>query len=194
MYSLTIFGYNANPCEAIVAGLNLRVPMDVVSFSDTRVDILATALLRRHVYRANARTLTIGDDLHVYKMWATERVWQGRPRSLEPELASISCALSSSRRSPSRLNRCLSRGKKCSLCSSEPLITRATGACGVLISWVYREHGVVTAAMRAANYATHDEYLMATIKAKGQHFDTDSATVFKLLWKAVSKSETLSPT
>jgi hypothetical protein len=44
--------------------------------------------------------------------------------------------------------------------------------------------------MRAADYATHDAYLMATIKAKGPHFDTDSATVFKMLWKAVSKSET----
>jgi hypothetical protein len=55
---------------------------------------------------------------------------------------------------------------------------------------VYREHGVVTAAMRAAIYAMHDEYLMATIKAKGSHFDTDSSTVFKMLWKAVLKSET----
>jgi hypothetical protein len=82
MYSLMVFGYNASTCEAIVVGLNLRVPMDLVSFSDTRVDILAAALLRRHVYRANARIklpLTIGDGLHIYKMWATERVWQGRP-------------------------------------------------------------------------------------------------------------------
>jgi hypothetical protein len=82
MYSLTVFGYNANTCEAIVDGLNIRVPLDLVSFSDTRVDTLAALLLRRHVYRANARIkipLTVGDDLHVYKMWATERVWQGRP-------------------------------------------------------------------------------------------------------------------
>jgi hypothetical protein len=82
MYSLTVFGYNASTCEAIVVGLNLRVPSDLVSFSDTRVDILAASLLRRHLYRANARIkipLTVGDDLHVYRMWATERVWQGRP-------------------------------------------------------------------------------------------------------------------
>jgi hypothetical protein len=76
------------------------------------------------------------------------------------------------------------------LSSSEPLITRAMGACGVLISLVCREHVLVTAAMRAADYAMHDECLMATIKAKGQHFEKYSATVFKLLWKAVSKSET----
>jgi hypothetical protein len=82
MYSLTVFGYNANTCEAIVDGLNIRVPMDLVSFSDSRVDTLAALLLRRHVYRVNARIklpLTVGDYLHVYKMWATERVWQGRP-------------------------------------------------------------------------------------------------------------------
>jgi hypothetical protein len=82
MYLLTVFGYNANTCEAIVDGLNIQVPMDLVSFSDTRIDTLAALLLRRHMYRANTRTklpLTVGDDLHVYKMWATERVWQGRP-------------------------------------------------------------------------------------------------------------------
>jgi hypothetical protein len=81
-YSLTVFGYNASTCEAIVVGLNLRVPIDLVSFSETRVDILAAALLRRHVYQANVRIklpLAIGDGLHVYKMWATEQVWQGRP-------------------------------------------------------------------------------------------------------------------
>jgi hypothetical protein len=69
-------------------------------------------------------------------------------------------------------------------------VRRTPRTCGVPISWVYREHGAVTAAIRAAVYATHDEYLMATIKIKGKHFDTDSASVFKLLWKAVENSET----
>jgi hypothetical protein len=56
--------------------------MDLVRFSDMSIDTLAAALLRRHVYRANAVVklpLTIGDDLHVYKMWATELLWQGLP-------------------------------------------------------------------------------------------------------------------
>jgi hypothetical protein len=80
MYSFAVFGYNARTCEAIVEGLNIRVPADLIRFSDTRIDILAAALLKRHVYRANAAVklpLTIGDDLHVYKTWATELLWQG---------------------------------------------------------------------------------------------------------------------
>jgi hypothetical protein len=47
MYLLTVFGYNASTCKAVVVGLNLRVSMDLVSFSDSRIDTLAAALLRR---------------------------------------------------------------------------------------------------------------------------------------------------
>jgi hypothetical protein len=47
MYSLTVSGYNASTCKAVVVGLNLRVSMDLVSFSDSRIDTLAAALLRR---------------------------------------------------------------------------------------------------------------------------------------------------
>ena len=86
MYSFAVFGYNARTCEAIVEGLNIRVPADLIRFSDTRVDTLAAALLRRHVYRANAAVklpLTIGDDLHVYKTWATELLWQGVPHTAD---------------------------------------------------------------------------------------------------------------
>jgi hypothetical protein len=38
-------------------------------------------------------------------------------------------------------------------------------------------------------HATHDEYLMATIQAKGPHFETDSGTAFNILRKAVQASE-----
>jgi hypothetical protein len=152
-YSFSIFGYSANACEVIVVGLNLRVPMDLERFSDTSVVTLAADLLGRHVYRANAvikLPLTIGDNLHVFKMWATELLWQGVPltsisltrwQSFKPELISMSCALPG-------------------------------------------------AAMRATEYAMHDEYLMATIQVKGSHFDTDSETVFNVLWKTVQSSET----
>jgi hypothetical protein len=205
MYSLTVFGYNANTCEAIVDGLNIRVPMDLVSFSDTRLDTLAALLLRRHKYQANARIklpLTVGDDLHVYKMWATERVWQGRPltadlfdeaavartRARLDELRVIQLAAKPAPTAPMAF-----KGQEVFIefkRAFDHACDGLRGACGVPISWVYREHGAVTAAMRAADYATYDEYLMATIKTKGQHFDTDSASVFKLLWKAVENSET----
>jgi hypothetical protein len=104
MYSLTVFGYNANTCKAIVAGLNLRVPMDLVSFSDTRVDILAAALLWPHVYRANARiklplqsgttctSTRCGRPSEFGKAGRSRPISLTRPRSLEPELASMSCA------------------------------------------------------------------------------------------------------
>jgi hypothetical protein len=176
--SLAVFGYNAATRTAIVNALNLREPQQLYAYSDKTLEGFTSALLKRYTFRANnpiVIPLTVGEDLRVYKMWVQGRFWQGLPttanlfdegaaataRARIEELRIIGSAARVEITTPSlfKTSATFVEFKQ----HFDHACSRHRGVCGVPIKWIYREEAEVTAAILAANYATRDEYFMATM-------------------------------
>jgi hypothetical protein len=200
------FGYNVATSTAIVDSLNLRVPGDLAGHSDKTLRNLADQLLKKYAARraGNANVnipLTVFNDLNTYKLWALERKRQGLPapaeefddnaiatardRVLELELLEEAAALVEV--GLPTMFKGVEKGLEFDQ-SFDHHCSRVRGMSGIPIIYVYREHEVVTEAIRTAQYATRDDYLIATTILTGSHYKADNNRVYDLLKDATKET------
>jgi hypothetical protein len=190
------FGYNVTTSTTIVDSLNLRAPEDLSGYSDKMLRNLANQLLKKYAARHAGNInliipLTVFNDLNTYKLWVLEHKRQGLPASaeefdadaisdardyvLEPELLSGAKALVELGL-PAKF-----KGMEKVLESFDHHCSWMRGMSGIPIIYVYREHEVVTEAIRTAQNATRGAYTMAMTVLTGMHYKANNNRVYNLL-------------